>query len=125
MSLRKLASLRVMNDMVALEKRGGVEDVFTGAGRLLYRTPGMIARATSGIGTEVTHALAANPQAPGAFAKGVGGLVRYAPHILGAGLALKYVGKPIKDYAQSKLDQFRARQMESAPYYNPDVQVYQ
>jgi hypothetical protein len=93
--LEKMAHLRIVRDESAshldglntfLKQAGGVADA---ARKGLGKLPGLWGRArdtAAEYGGKVTRGLAKDPKNPGAIAKGIGGAVKYSPHIAG-GLA--------------------------------------
>jgi hypothetical protein len=76
------------------------------------------------VGERVTKGMAMDPNAPGTLSRLAGGAVRYTPHALATYGAYKLTSPSIGAYIRSKIDQHRALQEASMPYYDPTTQRY-
>lgn len=90
----------------------------------LGKVPGGARTAFKSMGEQVTRGAAMDPAAPGIIARGLGGTVAAVPGLATLGGAA-YLAKPhIEPYMRAKLMQYRVRQAQSRPYYDPRVQRY-
>jgi hypothetical protein len=126
--VKKSHDLRVAGRLVALRKQAAVgpsagqvaKHVLTALGKV----PGGARTAFKSMGEQVTRGAAMDPAAPGIIARAMGGTVAAVPALATVGGAA-YLAKPhIDPYLQTKLMQYRMRQAQTRPYYDPRVQRY-
>lgn len=120
---KKSHDLRRVGQLARLHKEGS--KALTGKEALEHaigfamKIPKIVTGTASDAGKRVTRAAALNPDKPGLAAKLMGKAVQYSPHAALVAGGAHVLSDPARDYMRAKNQQFRARQAQTRPYYDP------